>query len=271
MSCQTIVVHVDQSRHAEARIRHAARLAARDGAHLVGSAFSGISRHVEAGVEIIAAQAAERQRGGEEALSCFDTIARSEGVASYERRFAHDEPAGGLILQAPYADLVVLSQTDPDDPAAAHLAGPLPEQVLVGCARPVLLIPSAAHDAAIGSKVVVAWDGSLEAARAVYCALPLLRQAQAVALVLFAPAGAAGRDPGADLALYLARHGVPCAVHADPLPIDAGEALLSRAADLAADLMVMGAYGHSRLRETLLGGVTDTVLARMTMPVFLAH
>jgi nucleotide-binding universal stress UspA family protein len=271
MRYRTIVVHVDHSVHCAARMRYAAQLAASAGAHLVGSAFSGISRYVEAGVEVILAQQAALREGNELALAQFDAIAAAEGVASYELRSENDDPVGGLILQSRYADLVVVSQTDPDDPAAAHLAGPLPAQVVLNSARPVLVLPFAGQFPSIGTRVLLAWDGSLEAARAVAGALPLLRQAKMVVIILFQPAGAAGRAPGTDLALYLARHDVHCDVQAEPLPIDGGVALLSRAADLQADLIVMGAYGHARLREMLLGGVTETILGSMTAPVLMAH
>ena len=100
MSYQTIVVHVDHSVHAAARIRYAAQLAVRCGAHLVGSAFSGISRYVEAGVEVILAQQAELRAHNEGALARFDTIAAAEGVPSHERRHTNDDPAGALVLQA---------------------------------------------------------------------------------------------------------------------------------------------------------------------------
>jgi nucleotide-binding universal stress UspA family protein len=271
MSYKTIVVHVDRSIHANGRMQYAAQLAARTGAHLVGSAFSGISRYVEAGVEVILAQQAAQREGNEAALARFDAIAVAAGVDSHERRHENDEPAGGLVLQARYADLVVLSQTDPGDPVAAHLAGPLPAQVVLGSARPVLAIPYAGQFTSVGARVLVAWDGSMEASRAVSGAMPLLRAADMVAIVLFNPAQAAGRHPGADLALYLARHGVRCEVHVAPVPIAAGAALLSCAADLQSDLIVMGAYGHARLREVLLGGVTETILGSMTAPVLMAH
>jgi len=271
MCYRTIVVHVDPSLHCHARVQYAAQLAVRTGAHLVGSAFSGISRYVEAGVEVILAQQAALRQGNEHALVQFDAIAAAEGVASFERRYENDDPAGGLILQSRYADLVVVSQTDQEDPAAAHLAGPLPAQLVLGSARPVLVMPYAGQFPSIGARMLVAWDGSLEAARAVAGALPLLRQAAMAHIILFQPTGAAGRAPGADLALYLARQGVRCEVQVEPLPIDGGVALLSRAADLASDLVVMGAYGHARLREILLGGVTETILGSMTAPVLMAH
>lgn len=276
MSYKTIVVHVDPSRHAEARMRHAARLAASFDSHLVGSAFSGVSRYAGRDVPIELAIMAPHEmdeiaRRNEAALVRFDAIAASEGVRSVERRLMEDDPAGGLALQARYADLVVVSQTDLDEPASTYLIGGLPEQVVLDGGRPVLIIPYAGQFARIGAKVLVAWDGGMEATHAVFNALPLLRGAALVSVVVYQPGAAAGREPGADLALYLARHGVRCAVHSTGTPIRAGEDLLSLAADLQVDLMVMGGYGHSRFREIMLGGVTETILASMTTPVLMSH
>lgn len=275
MRYKTILVHVDGSAHAAVRIRHAARLAVAHEAHLIGAAFSGISRYADALVaELAAATMAERdalRQQNDTALAKFDAIAEAEGVLSYERRQVDDDPAGGLSLQARYADLIVVSQTDLDEPASARLIGALPEQVVLDGGRAVLVIPYAGSFGHIGKRVLVAWDGGIEATRAVFNALPLLRAAAAVALVEFKPDQAAGRQPGADLAQYLARHGVACEVHVEPLPIRAGEALLSLAADLGSDLIVMGAYGHSRFREIVLGGVSETIFASMTVPVLMAH
>jgi nucleotide-binding universal stress UspA family protein len=276
MSYKTIVVHVDSSSHADARMHHAARLAATFDAHLVGSAFSGLSRYAGSEVSIDLAIMAPQEyaligQRNEAALARFEAIAAGEGVNSVERRLMEDDPAGGLALQARYADLVVVSQTDLDEPASIHLIGGLPEQVVLDGGRPVLILPYAGQFARIGSKVLVAWDGSLEATHAVYNALPLLRSAALVSVVEFNRGVARGREPGADLALYLARQGVRCAVRCAVEPIRDGESLLSQAADLQADLIVMGGYGHSRFREIMLGGVTETVLASMTVPVLMSH
>ena len=163
MCYKTIVVHVDHSLHAEARMRYAAQLAARCGAHLIGSAFSGISRYAEAGMTMILAQQHERWGDHDSALARFDAIAAAAGVASHERRYADDEPAGGLALQGRYADLVIVSQTDLADPAAAHLAGPVPAQVIQASARPVLVLPHARRHETIGGRIMLAWDGSVQA------------------------------------------------------------------------------------------------------------
>lgn len=278
MSYKTIVVHVDQSTHAPARIHQAARLANTYGAHLIGSAFTGISRYAAADVGMGLATMApldfdDLRHHTEQALARFDAIAAAEGVDSVEHRLLDDDAVGGLALQARYADLLVVSQTDPEEPASPRLIGGLPEQLVLDGGRPVLIVPYfyTAQHAAVGRKVLVAWDGSMEATHAVYNALPMLRRAALVSVAVLDRAAAAGRDPGTDLALYLARHGVSCEVRSETAPIAVGEELLSVAADLQTDLIVMGAYGHSRFREIMLGGVTETILGSMTAAVLMSH
>jgi nucleotide-binding universal stress UspA family protein len=114
----------------------------------------------------------------------------------------------------------------------------------------------------------------MEASRAIGAALPLLRRAGKVTLAVFNPNAIGSKHgplPGADLAGFLARHDVAIEVQQLETELDIGNALLSLAADISADLLVMGAYGHQRLRELLLGGATRTVLKTMTLPVLMAH
>jgi nucleotide-binding universal stress UspA family protein len=122
---------------------------------------------------------------------------------------------------------------------------------------------------------VVAWDAGREAARAVNDALPILRRAKAVTVLSINPQPSYdgyGEEPGADLAVHLARHGVKVEVqHSKGEEIGVGNAILSRLADHGADLLVMGAYGHSRLRELVLGGATRRILQSMTVPTFMSH
>lgn len=278
MTYRTILVHADRSRHAEARIVFAAELAKRFEAHLIGAAMTGISPFllpgsIEMGGQMIADQIAEMQDTATCALDHFDVLAVRAGVASHEHRRADYDWDGGMAQQARYADLVVLSQTNMDEraPGASY---DLPEFVLMNSARPVLLLPHAGHYTSKFKTVLVAWDGSIEATRAVTCALPLLKQARQVSVLVFDPESVYGRhgeEPGADLALYLARHGVKVDVSVRSNGIDTGNALLSHAADVNADLLVMGSYGHTRFREMMLGGVTRTILSTMTLPVFMAH
>ncbi|NHZ65417.1 universal stress protein [Massilia genomosp. 1] len=276
MPYKTILVHVDRARHAEARLLAAASVAADCNAHLIGAAMSGVSRYVyQDGASdllqtVLSTHMEELNRRANASLDVCERIAAGAAVRSFERRMVDDEPGAALALQARYADLVVLSQSDPDDPVARMTPG-LPEYVMLASARPVLVIPHAGHFPAIGSEVLVAWDASTAATRALANALPLLKRARRVTVAVFNPDDAHGQQPGADIALYLARHGVKADVMAQHTSIDIGEALLSLAADVDANLIVMGCYGHARLRELMLGGVTATILKSMTAPVLMSH
>jgi nucleotide-binding universal stress UspA family protein len=196
-------------------------------------------------------------------------------VQSYERRLIDDDTLNAMVTQARYADLVVVSQCDPADSAAGQLEV-LPEHVALYGGRPVLVLPYAGKFERIDRHALVAWDGSRAAIRAVTDAVPLLRRSGKVTLAIFNPEsqyGVHGEQPGADMALYLARHGVNVEVLVQNTPqgLDVGNALLSLSADLGIDLLVMGAYGHLRWRELVLGGVTRTIMRTMTVPVLMAH
>ena len=150
----------------------------------------------------------------------------------------------------------------------------LPETVALTTGRPVLVVPF------IGAKppgkiVLLCWNASREAARAAADALPFLKAAQKVIVLVVNPTVSAeghGEEPGADAAAWLARQGVKVTVQRDVAPdADVGGLILSRAADHDADLIVMGIYGHSRMREMVLGGASRTLLASMTVPVLMSH
>lgn len=275
MSYKTVLVHVDHSIHAAQRIRIAAEIAAADDAHLVGST-TGRAQPQGKPPSLMSllhrTTRPARPQSPDAALVNFDAIASGSGVNSYERRVGGDEPDGGIAAQAGYCDLVVISQPDPEGPR--DLAADLPQIVMLNCARPVLIIPYAGHFEQIGKHVLVAWDGSLAASRAISSALPLLQRAGKVTVALFnrkSRSAAGGGQPGSDIALYLARHGVKVEVSPQQTDFDIGNALLSMAADIDSDMIVMGGYGHTRLREFMAGGVTDTVLKTMTVPVFMVH
>jgi nucleotide-binding universal stress UspA family protein len=281
MSYKTILVHVNESRHAVKRINIAADIARAEGAHLVGVAatampaefyLAGVMGEGSAGLEVYLEFLRER---ADSALAEFDRIAKKAQLESVEKRIAVDEAGAGISLQARYSDLVVIGQTDPDE-SLPGLRSDLPEYVVMNSGRPVLVLPYAGHFENIGKRAVIAWDASVEATRAVTAAIPMLRRAQTVQLVVFNPkAGSRPHNgqPEADIANYLARHGISIDVLQEKTAsgMDVGNALLSHAADFGADLMVMGGYGHSRFREVLLGGVTNTVLKSMTIPTFMAH
>jgi len=278
MTYKTIMVHADKSRRAAELVKVAGGIARANDAHLVGVATTGISRFaLPAGAELhdpYMAQHIEFMRNrARQALDKFETAANQMGLASVEARLVEDEPGGGLALQARYADLVVLGQTAPDEPFSPALVD-LPQFVVLNSARPVLIVPYAGQFSEMRQRVMVAWDASPSATRAVANALPLLKRAGRVDVVVLNPRAQPdvhGEQPGADIALYLARHGVTVNVMARDTEVNVGEALLSIAAELGSSLLVMGGYGHTRFREILLGGATRSVLEAMTLPVLMSH
>lgn len=280
MSYKTILVHVDSSATVTERVAVAARLAREQDAHLIGAATTGImaeyyrnSAMLYSGV-VPQDQIDDLTRNAELSLERFEAQARAADVR-FERRISDDETQNGLVLQARYADLVVLSQSEPGDEGLLMGPGLAAYLALYG-GRPVLVVPYAGTYPHMDRHALIAWDGSRSATRAVTDALPLLRRSARVTLALFDPAhqyGVHGEEPGADIALFLTRHGVKVEVSQQPKPegMSVGEALLSLSADLGADLLVMGAYGHLRWREMVLGGVTRTLLSSMTLPVLMSH
>jgi nucleotide-binding universal stress UspA family protein len=177
------------------------------------------------------------------------------------------------IVHARYADLAIVGQLDPDNEAPGS---PLsPADVLLDSGRPALVVPYVGRFADVGQRVLIGWNASREAARAVNDALPLLARAAQVTVLAVNPRVGTmhhGATPGADIAAHLARHGITVTVEiAHVTELDASDTLLNRAADLGADLIVTGAYGRSRMRELVLGGVTRDLLRRMTVPVFMSH
>lgn len=277
---KTILLHADAARSAPARLRLAAMLAEQQQAHLVCAAMTGISRyayrdHEDQPYQVIRPDLAElATRNASQALDQLGKLADSLGLQSCERRLVNDDAYGGLLLQSRYADLVVLSQADRDDPATGGMLQDLPEQLILNSCRPVLVVPFAGVFAAIGRTVLLGWDGSIQATRAVTHALPVLRRAERVVVGMIDPVSGAsehGDVPGADIATYLARHGIKVEVCSERDAGDAGEALLAMADKAGADLLVMGAYGHPRYREIMLGGATRTVLASATVPVLMSH
>lgn len=285
MAYPTILVHVDLHARSAERVRLAAQLALRTGGHLIGAAPTGVSRFLyhsmppekdDPTLALHLELLREQARG---ALDRFNGQCRAAGVASFAASVIDDEAGAGLSLLARAADLLVVGQADPQ---ATRGASDLPAYVISNSGRPVLLLPLAGECASVGRRILVSWDGGREAARALQLALPLFKDADEVAIAVFEVTSAehtVADALAADPRPWLARHGVKAslAVHA----IDhqrrlkrrheVGERLLALAGDIHADLLVMGAYGHSRFREALLGGVTRTVLESMSLPVLMAH
>jgi nucleotide-binding universal stress UspA family protein len=276
MSYKTILVHVDAGKRCPARVDLAIRLARQYDAHLVGlHALAPFEPPgyvlAEMGPAIIEAQRQVAAKELARAQSDFDKRVSAAGLGKVEWRSALDDLVDAVTLHARYADLVVIGQVDPAEDSRVPVD--FPERVVLGGGRPVLVLPSAGSFASVGKRILVAWNGSREATRAVTDAIPLLQQADNVHVMAVNPReGEHGSVPGADIGLYLARHGVHVEIKTDHgAEIDVGNELLSRAADLDADLIVMGGYGHSRLKEWVLGGATRTILESMTAPVLMSH
>ncbi|SAK60409.1 universal stress protein family protein [Caballeronia temeraria] len=279
MSYKTVLVHLDTSVRAHPRLEAALQLAKRFDAHVIGlfAIFEPDARafNIMAGTaEYYEQHAATRreQRGAIERL--FHAELKRAGVSG--QWIEAQERANDAVARfARCADLVVVSQDDPADPES-YVGDRFPETVILGSGRPVLLLPYTGFFPSIGKHPMIAWDGGREATRAVHDALPFLKTAERVSIVSVDTArgdARADRIPGADIATCIARHDVKAeVVSADAASeADAGEILLSRAADLGADLVVMGGYGHARWQELVLGGATRTFLASMTVPVLMSH
>lgn len=220
------------------------------------------------------------ERESEQASSTLESFRRKaerDGV-SFETLTvdtAVDQIGNEVAMQSRYTDLTVIGQTDPKDPpmGGRHVT----EYVMLASGRPALIVPhhSTRKMNVVGSRVMVAWDASREATRAVHDALPILRQAQQVEVIAVAPPKRGqrqGPSPSRDLAMHLARHQVQVEVHVlEPGQVGATETILDRVSEHGSDLLVLGGYGHGHMRELILGGVTRNVLEKMNVPVLMSH
>jgi nucleotide-binding universal stress UspA family protein len=281
MSYKDLLVVLDSDAASRGRIALAAALAERFASHLVGLyplPIPQAPRHLgyydpallDPFFRELRAQAQEVSDKEREA---FEHAASLRGLSA-EWRVVDEGPQSDPALHARYVDLTILGQLDPDR-GDVDLVRPRPEHVTLASGRPILVVPYAGRFETVGRRVLIGWNATREATRAVNDAMPLLAAAEMVTvLTIDAREGpdAHGELPGADISLHLARHDVKAEVERTvSAGIPAGEVLLSRAADLGADLLVIGAYGHSRVRELLLGGATRSILQSMTVPVLMSH
>lgn len=261
-----------------ARVRAAAAFCEKTGAHLsvLVASFAPPVPVGEYGLAVSDSWTKERQTDLDQlqkAVADVTAQLSASGVSSdvssaYAEAGMMDEEIG---RRAMHTDLTLVNAARAPDnmlPTAAI------EGTLFNARNAVLLTPAGAEGAWPPKRVMIAWDSRVEAARAVHEALDYLKGAQDVRVVMVDPQanGVSGPEPGADIAVYLARRGLKVTV--DRLP-GAGhlisDVLMQRAADMQADLIVMGAYGHSRLRERIFGGVTRSMLEKPPLPLFLAR
>lgn len=268
-----LIVHIDNTAPCARRVELASVLAARFGARLAGV----YAQHIplmppdEGLVEDFgAASAPERIGYGAQVTRAEAQAAEQDfraGSAMLNTSATWHTMAGGdadvVVAYARYADLAVVGQTQPggDDIAA---------EVALRSGRPALIAPYTSDYSLAAEHALIAWDASREATRTLHDALPLLRHA--VRVTLMSIGDLEKSPPGADVVAHLARHGVKVElVQEQEAEMDTGAFILERAEKLGCDLLVMGAYGHSPLRERVLGGTTLHVLKHMTVPVLVAH
>jgi nucleotide-binding universal stress UspA family protein len=276
MAFKTMLVHVDTGRSAAARLKLSADLAARSAAHITGlyvrrpfqaPAFSDAGPAMDSLYRTY-----ENAAKADEALAtaAFRDFIGGTSLSS-EWRVTDGLAEEIVAAHARYADLLIVGQSEPDD--ATTTPSDLAETVVIASERPVLIVPHIGVTKPPGKTVLLCWNGTREAARAATGALPILKQADKVVILLIDPRNDGDPEgPGGRVATWLARHGVKAVVKRDTAgDSDVGGVILSRAADQDADLVVMGLYGHSRMREWVLGGASRTLLASMTVPLLVAH
>jgi nucleotide-binding universal stress UspA family protein len=273
-------VHLDHSEQCELRVGLAAALARQHGSHLIGLIPTGVyDGSIPAddiatdNVGFIAASADYLRTRAEAVAHVFRDQMRGPGPLSYDVRLADEPSVDAVIRHGRTSDLIVVGQTSAEG-KDAMTSGSLPEQVVMHAGRPVLIVPQNRLSHEFGRNILLAWDGTREAAIALRDSLPLLARAANVALVSVSSA-----DETAEASSYLVpqtlawlqRHGVQANAQQHSALTDIADLLLSCARRMDADLIVMGGYGHARLRELVLGGVTRKILERMSVPVLMAH
>lgn len=280
MSLKNLLVHVDEKPQSEKRVAAAIALATGFDAHLTALALvpephvpPALGVHIPA--DVLSTQRDEAASQATRTLERVRAMGDKAGIAIEARHewTIMDDFGPAFARQARHADLSIVGQADPDEgDVDAEL---IAEAAFMQSGRPALVIPFIGARTLPPKTVVVAWDGSREATRAVGDAMPLLAKAKQVLVLVIDPGSLRGRvgdQPGADLGTHLARHGIRTeVVTAASGGLGTGDVIIGQASDAGADLVVMGAYGHSRLRELVLGGATQSILDHMPIPVLLSH
>jgi len=273
-----IVVNLTGGHPQDFAADYAISLAAAFGAHIAGVGFiyePVIPGSVLGGVptDLIEVQREENSKAAKAAIGRFEAAAKTAGVSA-EIRMLDASIAGAADLFGRIArrfDIAVVGQAQREQGASEEL---LIEGALFGSGRPVVVVPYVHKEPVKLDRMLVCWDGSRPAARAIADALPFLRCAKAIQIVVvIAERDKSGEITGTNMRRHLARHGVEVEIKRITAGggVDVPNAILSHAADTGAEFMVLGGYGHSRLREFILGGVTRSILGAMTVPVLMSH
>jgi nucleotide-binding universal stress UspA family protein len=279
MGYKTILVHMDDEHRASRLLEAVLPLARIFDAHVIGLAVLPPVVIIPAGdgmgMGLTLDEHRDIYRVTMRALKqAFEAATNGQiSKAEWRERDASLGTVPGIVIeQGVAADLIVASQLAPDWSKSSMMEAP--ERLALESGRPVLLIPNTGDVRVPAKRVTIAWNGRREAARAVFDALPLLKRADAVDVLSMNPetsATSAGR-PGDAICATLERHGVKCqATQSDASNANMGSEILRLAAAFGSDLLVMGCYGHTRVREFILGGASRDVLSQMSMPVLMSH
>lgn len=274
-----IAIHLNDDTVCERRMDIGLRLAQERGAQAVGvypsASVAGLQQDENILPQDVRTKLRSRRDEHREATRVqFLDKAQALGVQAHWRA-PHGDAEDGLTRHARYCDLIVMSKADTTD-SLSSLRLNLPEAVVMASGRPVLLLPNFGTIDTIGQRVLFCWDQRREAARAFSDAAPLLRHSQALTIVEIDRDDTQARDLDIhenDLADYCVSLGYPKPKHLlkDSKGYGVGNVILNTATDTDADLIVMGAYGHSRMRQWIMGGATSTLLSTLTVPVLLAN
>jgi nucleotide-binding universal stress UspA family protein len=272
-----IIVNLSVTTEGSVIGKYAISVAAALQAHLTGVAFIydpvvPISGAGYIPADVIETQREDNETAAEAAIKSFNAASDQAGISAEPLMTSASLSGAGdqFARMARRFDLAIVGQAQPDISTMEQIIG---ENTLFESGRPMLMVPYIQKTAFKTDNVMICWDGSRTAARALADAIPIIRKGGRVEIVIVASErGKQDEIEGADIGQHLARHGLKVDVHRiSGGNIDVGDALLSHAADSGADLMVMGGYGHSRLREFILGGVTRSIFESMTVPVLLSH
>ena len=273
---RNILLHVDASAASVNRLQMTCDLAERHGARvraLFGSApiGDGASFSYSAGAALGRPAEQRRSLPREQARDDLQRCVAPDGPEVSWFDIAGDTIAHGFVQEAAFADLVVLGQQGRGDAGDGGPPAGFVETVVIEGGRPTLVIPHALAGATIGRRVLIGWNGSAPAARAVAGALPLLERADEVHAITWSRSPAVAPFSRLGLKEILSAHGIPLSAHQRDPSGRVGEELMAMASELAVDLIVMGCYGHARATERVLGGATRSVLRTMTAPVLMVH
>ena len=279
MTIKDLLLHLESDDSARPAIDFATSLAVRTGAHLRAAGIVIEYPPPTAGPSLAGA--------GFVSIAALEELIQEnrEALEDYGRKFVANAPAGVqaefTVIQgyrgdacrdfarlARYYDLSVIGQGAPED---GRLDRRIVSETLFGSGRPVFVVPFIHKGPARLERAMICWDGGVQAARTLAAAMPLLALSRSVEVVSIGGNRERDTEPDLSIARHLARHGISVSLTALPGGEEVGDAILSYAAETGVDYIVMGAYGHWRLTEFVMGGTTRTVLASMTAPVLMAH